>query len=76
MKTADQSRSCENCNSAKNQTISESLMLKCLENKSLTFCNLLRERFAKGKNTNEFYLKVFGKLKSLMQTAWKSDSYF
>ena len=27
------------------------------------------------KNTNEFCLKVFGKLHTLTQTAWKSDSY-
>ena len=32
----------------------------------------------KGKdhtNTNEFYLKVFGKRHILTQSAWKSDSY-
>ena len=28
------------------------------------------------KNTNEFCLKVFGKLHILMQTAWRSGSYF
>ena len=28
------------------------------------------------KNTNEFCLKLFGKLHILTQTAWKSDSYF
>ena len=28
------------------------------------------------KNTNELCLIVFGKLHILMQTAWKSDTYF
>ena len=39
----------------------------------LRFINLKeKER----KNANAFRLKVLGKLHILMQTAWKSDSYF
>ena len=46
------------------------LLLTILLNQGRTF----KEK--RPKNTNEFCLKVFGKLKFFIQTAWKSDSYF
>ena len=38
--------------------------------------NKLQLKEKERKNTNAFCLKVLGKLHILMQTAWKSDSYF
>ena len=49
--------------------------------KQITTCQnwgqiILNLKGKEHKNTIEFCLKVFGKLHILMQTSWKSDSYF
>ena len=53
---------------------------QCILMKLPDCCNLkISLVYLKGKkhkNTTEFCLKVFGKLHILMQTSWKSDSYF